>query len=749
MEKSAKRIVKHKWFIISIVIGLTVFFGFQIKHLKFNSDVISSLPDDDPIAALYKQTGTEFGGNEMGMVVLETNYVFKPEVLQHIRQITDSIRNMPGISTVSSLTSVIDIKSTEDGIEIGKLVDEYNLPETKSALDSLKKYIFAKEMYRGALVSEDTSATVILFTLFPETDKKTTVTEIKEKIKSLELPEKVHYGGLPVIIEDFNALMIEDLSKLLPIVFVIIAITLFIGFQSARGVVLPLLTAGIAVVWTLGLMSLTGYEISIISNAIPVVLLAVGTAYTIHVLNSIRNHQAENKQKAIIKALVYVLIPVILASFTTAIGFVSFVFGSYLIMIKEFGIFTAIGTLLSLLLSVLFVPAILAILPIRTQKIKNSGKKDKSGILASFVLKVILSHPKYLLASWILILIFSIYGIFQMETNASIIDYFKKSNPTRIAETVMQQKFGGSMPVFVVFEGDMQSPETLKLMKKTEDFLKEDPNINISQSVAGLIEQMNEAMGEGKSIPAEKAKIEQLWFLLEGQDVMPQLVSDDLRKGIIQSKFISVKSNEIAAFIKKMDRFILENSSETCTIQLSGIPPVYDKLNQSLIRSQFSSIIIAIILVILIVGGIFRSFSKGFMATIPIVATILLVFGFMGITAIPLDIATVLVASIALGIGIDYSIHVISGYNYHMKETGNMDLSIEKTINTSGKAIIINVISVAAGFIVLLFSQIVPLKSFGLLVTISMLGSGFGALTLLPAILILANRNFKIGTANQ
>jgi hypothetical protein len=255
---------------------------------------------------------------------------------------------------------------------------------------------------------------------------------------------------------------------------------------------------------------------------------------------------------------------------------------------------------------------------------------------------------------------------------------------------------------------------------------------------------MNEAMGEGKSIPDEKAKIEQLWFLLEGQDIMPQLVSDDLQKGIIQSKFISVRSLDLAEFIKKMDQFILENSSETCKIQLSGIPPVYDKLNRSLIQSQFSSIIIAIILVILIVGGIFRSFSKGFIATIPIVATILILFGFMGITGIPLDIATVLVASIALGIGIDYSIHVISGFNFHMKETGNVEISLEKTINTSGKAIIINVVSVAAGFIVLLFSQIVPLKSFGLLVAISMLGSGFGALTLLPAILLLANRNIKI-----
>ena len=135
-------------------------------------------------------------------------------------------------------------------------------------------------------------------------------------------------------------------------------------------------------------------------------------------------------------------------------------------------------------------------------------------------------------------------------------------------------------------------------------------------------------------------------------------------------------------------------------------------------------------------------------ATIPVVATIIVLFGFMGLTGIPLDIATVLVGSIALGIGIDYSIHVITGFNFNLKETGDVHKAIENTIKTSGKAIVINVTSVAAGFLVLLFSQLVPLQSFGLLVAISMVGSGFGALTLLPVVLILTNRKVKISAKN-
>lgn len=148
-------------------------------------------------------------------------------------------------------------------------------------------------------------------------------------------------------------------------------------------------------------------------------------------------------------------------------------------------------------------------------------------------------------------------------------------------------------------------------------------------------------------------------------------------------------------------------------------------------------------MVLFIVGIIMRSFSNGVYATIPIIATILILLGFMGFTGITLDIATVLVGSIALGIGIDYSIHVITGFNTQLKENGDAERAIEETIMTKGKAVIINVVSVAAGFLVLLFAQILPIQNFGLLIAISMIGSGLGALTLLPVILILTNRNRK------
>jgi hydrophobe/amphiphile efflux-3 (HAE3) family protein len=747
MERFAQRIIKLKWVITISVLGLTLFFGYQIKYLTINSDILSTLPDDDPTALLYKDIGDQFGGNEIGMIVLETDDVFKTEVLQHIKQVTDSLKITGGVSSVTSLTNILDIKSSEWGIEIGKLVDEYNLPDEQSDLDSLKNYVFSKDMYKGAIVSEDGTATIIMFTLLPDADKQAVAKEVKNKVEALNLPETVYFGGLPFMLNDITDLIVSDIVWLLPVVFLIIGFILLFSFRSLPGILLPLFTAGVSIIWTVGFMALTGYEITIISNNIPVVLLAIGSAYTIHVLNSINLNKLKDRKQALIKAMAYTITPVILAAVTTSIGFISFVFGAYLTMIKDFGIFTAIGTLIALLLSIFFVPALISALSIYRKDVETE-KTEKKNILSHVILQplvnLLFKHPKYTLTVWSVLLLISVGGIFLIKTSVNIADYFKKDNPTRVSEDVMQKKFGGSLPTFVIFEGDIQDPEVLKMMIKTEKFMKEDPNIYTAQSVADLVEQMNDAMGEGEKIPENRAKIEQLWFLLDGQDIMPQLVSDELDKGIIQSKFASIETNEIEAYTIKMKKFIQENSNDSYKTKFTGIPSLYVKLNDSLVKSQYSSLVIAILMVLLIVGIILRSISKGVYATIPIIAAILILLGFMGITGIPLDIATVLVGSIALGIGIDYSIHVISGFNTHLKENGDAELAIEKMIKTTGKAVIINLASVAAGFLVLLFSQIVPLQNFGLLIAISMFSSGLGALTLLPAILVLANRKRKI-----
>lgn len=747
MDHLARSIIKYRWVTISLVVVLTVFLGLQIKNLRLNPDVISSLPDSDPDAALLKQINEQFEVNNMGMVILETDNIFTNEVLSHIKLITDTLLMTPGVASVTSLTNVHEIRRSEGGIEIGKLLDEYDLPDTPEELQKLKDHIFEKDTYSGTIISEDATASIIIFTLTEGFDTRSLARTIREKTEALGLPENIYFGGSPMMVTYISDLMIADLKKLIPIAFGLLVLILFLGFRSIRGVILPLLTTIIAIAWTMGIMSLGGFEMSMISSDIPIILLAIGTAYTIHVINKINQVREKSWKRASLKALKYIILPVFLAALTTEIGFLSFLFGSYLSMIRDFGIFTALGTFFAFLLSVFFVPALMSLLPSTIKTSYDLDERIKKSYLSENFLSplhaLLFKHPKYILTSWGIVLLVSIIGIIFINRSVDIKDYFKRNNPARLAEEILVEKFGGSKPIFVLFTGDMQSPEVLKTMMKTEDFLKQNPYVSSAQSVADLIAQLSYVMGQGKAIPDDRIQIEQLWFLLEGNEIMQQFVSDELDKGIIISKFTSGQIKDKIEFVSDMNAFIRENSSTDCEIMITGMPFVDVTMDRSLVRGQFRSLSIAVVFVIIILGLIFRSLLNGLLASIPVIAAILLLFGVMGYTGIPLNIATVLVASVALGIGIDYSIHIISYFNYARKQNHGVNRSLEETIMISGKAIIINVLSVSAGFLVLLFSEFVPLQYFGLLVAISMVASSQGAMTLLPVILILVNRRKK------
>ena len=742
MQKLYNQILAGRWLIITVVILLTAFFGFQISKLTINADIIDSLPDDDQDALLLKEISNRFGGNNIGIVILETESVYDTQVIRDVQAVTDSLEAITEITTVTSLTNIINIQSTAYGIEIGKLVDEYDLPETAEELEKLKNTFLSNEMYRGSIVSGDGTSTLVIFTLSEEADVKAVATEVKNKIESLNLPEKIYYTGSPMLVTYISDLMTKDLMRLLPVALVLITLILALSFRSVRGVLLPLITAILAIVWTLGLMGWLGVQMSMISNNIPIILLAVGSAYTIHVVNRVYQVINADQKRAVREALRYVMIPVILAAVTTMIGFVSFIFGAYLTMIRDFGLFTALGTLFACLLTILFIPALLTFFPYTDKKAVRSIKR-KSYLSEQFLsplTNLLFKHPRYVLISWAVLILLSVAGTFFIRRSVDIKEYFRKGDPVRKAENIMIEKFGGTKPVFVLFKGDIKSPDLLKTMMRVEEHMKQSPDISGTQSVAGLIAQINELISGEYNIPDDRDKIEQLWFLLEGNEMMSRFVTDDLDQGVIMSRFLSPDNESKKVFATHMEEFLQKNETGEFTIEVTGMPFVDITMDHSLVNSQMGSLAIAIVFVVIVVGLILRSFKSGLLATFPIVAAIIILFGVMGLAGIPLNIGTVLVASVALGIGIDYSIHVISHFNHIYKSTGDARLAIEETIIVSGKAIMINVLSVAGGFLVLVFSQIVPLKYFGLLIALSMAGSSLGALTLLPVILILVHR---------
>ena len=745
MKILAENVVKYKWHVLVAVALVTVFFVYELQNVKVDSNIVNSLPENDPVVKLFNEVGSKFGGMEMGMIILKAENVLKPDVLDDIQAITDTITGTDGILSVTSLTNMMMINVEDDDFEVKNLINDSNRPRNRAQADALKTEIAGNKMVSGNIISEDATATMILYTIKNGTDVDSISSVVMDKIDNMHIHTEHYFAGAPFLRKYVDNIVSRDLRTLIPIAFIVIALILYLSFHSVRGIVLPLLTAGLAIIWALGIFTMLGLKLSMVSNNVPIIILAVGSAYAIHVLNRVTQCEVKDKSKKISKAFMFMIVPVSLTALTTMVGFLSFVFGAYLKMIRDFGVFAALGTFFSAVLALSLVPAMLAVLPAKTRreakkKTDPAKSKMKKYLLEPLSRKVV-QHPGRVVTGWSVLFAISIFGIFILKRSVSTTGYFGKNHPSTIAENIMSEKLGGSKPVFLVFKGNMQSPEVLKAMMDAEKHMTESPYISGAQSLADVVANLYGAFNDGDvRIPDSEDVIGQLWFILGQNESLNRLVTPELDQGIIIAKYIDNGKNDVKKFEKYMNDYLKTHKSENYSIQMTGMPFVNAQLDHNLLYSQIFSLLIAIVFVIGIVSIMFRSFLKGIIASAPIIATIGILYGIMGLVGIPLDIVTVLVASIAIGIGIDYSIHFMSHFNHSVNRLNSVKGAIEETILLSGRAIMINFISVSAGFLVLVFSDLVAMLYFGILIALSMLGSSMGALTLLPSIFLLESK---------
>jgi len=618
-------------------------------------------------------------------------------------------------------------------------------------------------------------------------------------------------------------------------------------------------------IWTLGLMSLLNVPLTLLSNIIPVLLIAIGTAPCIHILSKFdedpRRYGSSGEDST--RAFREVGVRVILAAATIALGFSSFIVGSPLTTMKDFGIFASVGVLFSLLISVLFVPAVLARIKVspRPKQVEGRFVQRIMAMWAGFVTR----HRRAIIIGCAAILLAAIAGTPLIKRESQFTTFLDRKDPVRVTEALLQRDFSGSNPLNVVFTGDLTNPFVLKEMLRLERFMAGRHIASNPVSLADLVAQMNDLVDNHHTVPDDGAKVSNLMFMLEGEDTVKGLVSPNADEGQIQAMVGSQGSAQLKSMTESLDAYIramdtrlvvvdvgslspgdrqqvmryrvhraaqelewlvskrttdaLDSSRmeqellslyvgalgvpdlstaasrllplvpadlqgnkdflseaegvladlsqrttavpdklfrglgasaaspgtpETVTfgVRYTGMPLISWHIDQSVLVSQVESLGIALLFIFLLLAFKLRSWRGGLMGLAPILLAVILMFGLMGILGIPINIATVLVGSIALGIGIDYSIHFSVRFSSYYRGPGTAEVAVRKTIETTGSAIIINVLAVTMGFIALLFGGLLPLRQFGILIAIAMIGSGAGALSLLPALILSAPAAF-------
>lgn len=751
MTHLSEKIIKYRWLIIAGFALVTLLLASQIPKARMNPNMLTYLPET--LASRVNKDRIEelFGGTEMIIILVKTDGVLKTETLKRVKKMSRQMKRIKGIDKVMSLFELKHIKSEDGAMIVNPAVKR--IPRNEADRMILRDGIRENDMVYGNVVSKDFKVTAVIGMVKSGTSDELLLAEIEKLIQDNPGDEEVLIGGTPYSRYHTGTNTKKDLGRLLPLSLLIMLVFLFICFRQLRGVFLPFLVVLMSIFFAMGLIPLFGWQFTVITIILPVLLIAVANDYGIHM---IAKYQEDNfpgntfNKKELAKRMFRSLrLPILLTGLTTIVGMLCLQ-GHIMIPAGQLGILAAAGILFALAASLFFIPAVVSLLPkakpvILTDSIDRK-KPVVERILALFG-NIVTDRPKTVLLYALIFCVITSVGIFSVSVNTDPINYYEKDHPVAVSAHLINKNLGGFFPVFVVFKGDIKDPVILNKIDQLEKEIRAYPEVGNTFSIARVVRQMSRVLNDKDDagydiIPQTRNAVAQ-YFELYNMNGDPgdfeKMVDFTYEHAVITAR-INTSSTPILRRV--IDRIKDSIKDDPDVYMVGGIADVFSDLSAKVVSGQFISLALALVLVTLLLMALFRSFSAGIISVIPLVLSMVILFGLMGLLNIELNVVTALLSSIMIGVGIDYTIHFLWRY----KEERNNGLSYSEaakhTLLTTGRGIMFNAFSVIIGFSVLLMSSFVPVRFFGFLVVVSIFACLIGALVVIPALVIVLIPNF-------
>ncbi len=746
MRKFFSWIAAHPYIVIGIVLLITLGFLAFIPRLRTDTDFSNYIDRTDPTVMAMERAEARYGAQSLLMVAVENEAgIFNLATLTKIGRLAESFEEIAGVDEVTSPLNAQVITGTEKAIKIGPASPGGAVPETPEEIAVYQERAMASNTVRDYLIATDSQAATVLIKLKIDADQIAVAKEIIAIVKNYDSPpEKIYITGMSYMNVVLSELMGKDLLILLPLVILVIVLVLYFSFWSMRGVLLPLLVVVLSTLWTLGLMAIFDVPVTIISFILPVILMAIGIAYCIHVLNYYYEvvKTGSDRRTAVIETGLHMTAPVSMTGFTTVAGFLSLV-NSFLIPQRQFGVVTAIGVCAAMILSLVLIPALLSLLKVPERKAKKDDRGPITWVLSAIERLVIRRRRSVLVLSVILFVAF-LAGLPLLQIETSEREFLGDSNPVVEGMELMKRHFSGSEQVMIEIDtgttDGLLDPAVLNEIVALQGFLRE-KGVNKTVSIADLVKEMNQKFHADDAayyaIPDTPRLVSQLlfFFSLQGGS-LGNMALRDFSAGEVMGLYSMEGSAQRMNLVREIQTYLDSHFAGSTKAQMVGPTLVQSSLYSQIARSQITSLVTSIIAAGLIVSLLMGSLIAGLISLIPLLLTVVINFGVMAYSGTPLNMATLMVSSIAIGIGIDYAIHLISRFRREVLAGKSMDNALRSTIQTTGRGIAYNAIALAFGFIILLVSSFKGTNSFGLLIAMTMVISALSAFTVIPAILI-------------
>jgi len=751
MTDLAEKITRYRWPIIAGFIAIALLFGKQIHRADMNMDMLTYMPETMESRLNKDRIEDLFGGTEMIMVLLRTDDVLQAGTLERVRAISRRMKRIAGVDDVMSLFELKYIRNEEGAMVVTPAVDR--IPRGEPEREALRASIRNNDIVFGNVVSEDFTVTAVIGTVESGVSDEILLAGIEELIAENPGPEEVHIGGTPYSRLHTATNTKRDLGRLLPLGLLVMLVFLYFCFRQLRGVFLPFIVVVLSIFFAMGLIPLLGWQITVLTVILPIILIAVANDYGIHM---IAKYQEDNTSgtafgsadlaRRMFRSLG---VPIAITGLTTMIGMLCLQ-GHIMIPAGQLGILAAAGIFFALAASLFFIPAVISLLPqgrpISRSMAGHSRRSLPERLLEGFG-DVVTKRPERVIGITIGFAVIVATFILSVEVNTDPINYYEKDHPVAVSANLINENLGGFFPISVVFRGDITDPALLAGVDRLEREIGAWPEVGNTLSIARVVRQMSRVLiEEGEPgydvIPGSRNAIAQFFelYAMSGDPDDFEKMVDFTREHAVITARINTSSTPILRQV--VNRIRERVANEPGVVLVGGIADVFSDLSVQVVRGQFISLALALTAVVLLLMVLFRSFTAGLLAAVPLGLSMVILFGLMGLMQIELNVATALLSSIMIGVGVDYTIHFLWRYRAERRAGSAPDRAARHTLLTTGRGILFNAFSVIIGFSVLLFSGFVPVRFFGFLVVVSILACLIGALVVIPALVLVLRPTF-------
>ena len=745
LRRLYEKTVDHPWLTLGLIVLATVGLAAFLPQMKSQSDFVKFLDRSDPAAQALDRAEATYGSQELELVLIRSeDTIFKTATLQKIQEMEKRFEEIKGVDDVQGPTNSDVIRATEDALIVEPAAE--TIPQTAEELEAYKQKVLGDNRLRGLIVAQDGKAAAIVVKINPHVeDKKAVIREIERIAQRFNTgPEEVVTVGSQSVDDAIQKNMNRDLMVLFPISVFLITVVLFLTLRSLRGVLIPLIIVLIALIWTLGTMALVGSPFTPFSTMLPIILIAMGVADGIHVLHRFYEEASQNartKREIILQTMTEMTGPVIMTSLTTMAGFFSLII-TFLWPQRAFGVFAAVGMFYEMILSLIFIPAVLALLP--SPKVREHFERGFTARFLTRLAGLIERRTGWVWAIAAMLLVGIALTVPNIRVESSAMDFLGQDHPIVKALHLADESLGGSYQVLIEVDtrkpNGLKDPALLKRIVAFQEFLESQDLMGKSLSVADIVRTMNQKFHADNPdyyiVPDDPRLAAQLLTLFTFQGgSLDNLATADFSKGEVVARIQNSRSSELQQVMNVVQSYIDSNFTDV-TAERVGTERVFVTMLTKLIPNQVSSLTASTIASGVLVTLLMRSWVAGLISLIPLLFAVLGSLAIMALLNLPLDMATVMVSSIAIGVGIDFAIHFISRFRREMELSGDYTHAYQQTMRSVGKSIVFNALAVALGFAVMLFSNFSGIANFGLLITLTMITSALATFTLVPALLL-------------